>query len=193
MADIGSDFFLRAPTEVAKDLLGMTLLTTVRGKTVGGIIVETEAYGSVGDEASHSHRGITKRNAVMFDEGGSCYVYLIYGVHYCVNVVTEEKGKGSAVLIRAVQPTVGIELMAKRRGIRSIKKEISNGPGKLCEALSITPRMGGENLLTSDLIRIERGVRFKDQDIASSKRIGISKSMNLDWRFYILGNSWVSR
>ena len=158
------NFFLRDPLSVARDLLGAKLTTVNKQGSTSGIIVEVEAYGAK-DEASHSFRGITKRNSIMFSPGGICYVYLIYGMHYCVNVVTEAEGIGSAVLIRALSPLEGIDLMKKRRGTDQILN-LCSGPAKLCEALDIDKSCNGENLLQSKKIFLTPGDKVKESDVS---------------------------
>ncbi|NMC63793.1 MAG: DNA-3-methyladenine glycosylase [SAR324 cluster bacterium] len=184
---------LLGPTvEVAKDLIGYRLVTSVKGHRCAGMIVETEAYDGSIDEASHSFRGKTTRNSIMFEEAGLCYVYFTYGMHYCVNVVTGDKGKGAAVLIRALEPLEGIEIMKRRRG-QSKLENLCNGPAKLCQALGIDKKMLGEDLRSSEIIRIEAYKGFPDSEIVTSKRIGITKSKDLEWRFYLKGNLFVSK
>ena len=178
--------------EVAKGLIGQKLSTMVDGKLSSGIIVETEAYGGLDDEASHSFRGITKRNEQMFGRPGCCYVYFIYGMHYCVNVVTEAEGTGAAVLIRALEPLDGIPLMQARRGVNSLR-DLTNGPAKLCEALAIDKSMLGEDFLNSKLIFIEPCKKLPAEAIGCSQRIGISKSTHLKKRYFLRANGFVSR
>lgn len=189
-----NSFFLRPTLEVAKALLGATLVTEHNGKKTGGVIVEVEAYGcGENDEACHAHRGKTKRTEVMFEDGGVGYVYFIYGVHYCVNVVTEKKGVGAAVLIRALEPTIGIDIMERRRKLKE-KKNLTNGPGKLCGALGITRAHNGSCLRSSDkMYLIPAGEPVDEKLIIASKRIGISKAKDKLWRFCIKGNPFVSK
>lgn len=189
---------LTKPTlTVAKALLGQRLVTTVGGQTTAGMIVEVEAYGGsceqgIRDRACHAFRGRTQRNEVMFWAGGHCYVYFIYGMHHCVNVVTEGEDTGSAVLIRALEPIDGIATMRERRGNVALES-LTNGPGKLCQALGIDRTLCGEFLPTSKLIRIEPHQRISRSKIGASKRIGISQSKSLPWRFFLRGNPYVSR
>lgn len=183
--------FQKPAIEVAKKLLGAKLVTNTSGVRTSGMIVEVEAYHGPHDQASHAYGGPTKRNEVMFWDGGFCYVYLIYGMHYCVNVVTGRAGEGSAVLIRALEPLEGISAMKRRRGVSS-ERLLTNGPGKLCQALGIDLKMLGENLLTSDTIRIEALCKVPPRFRAASQRIGISRSKELLWRLFIRDNPWVS-
>ena len=161
------------------------------------MIVEVEAYDGEVDQAAHSYGGITKRNEIMFNEGGYLYVYLSYGVHFCCNVVTGIKNKGTAILIRAVEPVEGIEIMCKNRfGKKNInEKEIINltsGPGKVCKAFGIEKKHSGFDL-TGDKIFILNSSLKEREKIVSSKRIGITKSAHLPWRFYIKNNPYLSR
>jgi len=185
-------FFLRPAHKVAPDLLGAKLSTRVNGVSTSAMIVEVEAYGEAQDQASHAYIGPTKRNEVMFQEGGLCYVYLIYGMHYCVNVVTDKKGLGSAVLIRAVKPISGTAQMRKRRKVAK-ELELTNGPSKLCQALRIDKAFWGEDLRNSKRIRLTAFRSFKRSQIACSKRVGISKSKHLKRRYYLRGCPWVSK
>lgn len=192
------NFFEKSTLIVAKQLLGMELSTRIRGKKTSGIIVEVEAYRHKIDQASHTYRGKTKRNEVMFKHGGHCYVYFIYGKYFCVNVVTEKEGIGSAVLIRAIEPLNGIQTMKRRRRMnqaasKKLPEKLTNGPGKLCQALGIDGRLSGEDLLNSSAIYLRPALRLKSKQIGRSTRIGITKSTELKWRFFIKNNSWVSK
>src|ERR1700741_2664024 len=138
-------FYLRPTLVVAKDLLGKYLVRKFRRQYLIGKIVEVEAYLGEKDPASHAYRGITKRNEVMFREGGHLYVYFTYGMHFCSNIVTEEEGIGHAVLLRAVEPIEGVNLMMKRRN--GTLENLTNGPAKLCQAFGITRKENGTDLL----------------------------------------------
>lgn len=184
-------FFNQPTLKVAKALLGAKLSTFVKGVETSGIIVEVEAYHGGIDRASHSYGGPTGRNQVMFMEGGYCYVYLIYGIHHCVNVVTEPSGVGAAVLIRALEPLEGIESMRRRRKSKDIVS-LTSGPGKLCQALGIDKRLSGEHFLASNLISLTPYCKVSASNIGASRRIGISKSTELEWRYFIEGNQFVS-
>jgi len=163
----------------------------VHGAT-GGIIVETEAYLGLDDAASHAYRGITKRTEVMFGPPGHAYVYFIYGMYECVNIVTDPDGKASAVLIRAIEPLIGVELMqARRPGLKRLR-DLGSGPGKLTIALGITRALNGADVTKGPLVvRDRRGE--KAFEIVAGPRIGISKSADLPLRFTIAGNEFVSR
>jgi len=186
-------FYERDTVTVAKDLLGC-LLVHREEATTAGWIVEVEAYLR-GDPAAHSYRGETKRNSVMFGPPGHAYVYLIYGLHTCVNVVT---GAGEAVLIRALEPGIGLELMQARRGM-SDPVSLASGPGKLTQALGITMDLNGTSLYDGSL-----QVRSPDSlpgrrpegfpgEIVQTTRIGITKAADLPLRYYLKGSRYVSR
>jgi DNA-3-methyladenine glycosylase len=177
-------FFARSVHEVAPDLIGATLL--VNG--VGGIIVEVEAYHHT-DPAAHSFRGPTPRNMVMFGPPGFAYVYRSYGIHWCVNFVCEKEGSASAVLIRALQPTHGIPAMRRRRGLRD-ERSLCSGPGKLTEALGVTDRHNG---LALDTPPIALHARAGKVDIVAGVRIGITKAVELPWRYGLRGSKFLSK
>lgn len=182
------DFLNEPVDDVARKLLGCVLERQVDGQTVRARIVETESYDQ-DDEASHAFGGERKRNAVMFKEAGHLYVYFTYGMHYCCNVVTGFSGYGSGVLIRAVEPVVGKELLEKRRGINGINA--TNGPAKLCQALGIDLALNGHNLHQSPM-KLCTGSLLPGESIVSSPRIGISKARDIHRRFYIADNPYVS-
>jgi DNA-3-methyladenine glycosylase len=177
-------FFARSVHEVAADLIGATLL--VHG--VGGIIVEVEAYHHT-DPAAHSFRGPTPRNRVMFGPPGFAYVYRSYGIHWCVNFVCEEEGSASAVLIRALQPTHGIATMQRRRGLID-ERPLCSGPGKLTQALAITDKHNG---LALDAAPIALRARTTKPDIVAGPRIGITKAVELPWRYGLKGSKFLSK
>ena len=188
-------FYLRPTITVAKDLLGKYLVRSYKSKPLVGMIVEVEAYLGDKDPASHAYRGKTKRNEVMFKEGGHLYVYFTYGMHFCSNVVTEEEGIGHAVLLRALEPVQGIEVMRKNRGFDSSgknDKNLTNGPAKLCQALGIGRNENGTDLLGDDIF-IADGMTIKKSQIVSSTRIGITNGKEKKLRFYLKGNAFVSR
>jgi DNA-3-methyladenine glycosylase len=177
-------FFARSVHEIAPDLIGATLL--VDG--VGGIIVEVEAYHHT-EPAAHSFRGPTPRNLVMFGPPGFAYVYRSYGVHWCVNFVSEKAGSASAVLIRALQPTHGIPAMRRRRGLHD-ERTLCSGPGKLCEALDITDKHNG---LALDAPPIALHARVGKADVVAGVRIGITKAVELPWRYGLKGSRFLSK
>jgi DNA-3-methyladenine glycosylase len=177
-------FFTRSVHEVAPDLIGATLL--VDG--VGGIVVEVEAYHHT-DPAAHSFRGPTPRNVVMFGPPGVAYVYRSYGIHWCINFVCEKEGSASAVLIRALQPTQGIPAMRRRRGLHD-ERSLCSGPGKLTEALGITRKHNGMSL---DAPPIALYARVERPDIIAGVRIGITKAVELPWRYGLKGSKFLSK
>ncbi len=178
-------FYRRDARLVARDLLGRILVTSSEGIRTAGRIVETEAYLGEQDLASHSRHGPTPRNAAMFLEGGYAYIYFIYGVHYCFNVVTGEPGNGQAVLIRAIEPLDGVESMLRRRGPAAARNQrlIADGPGKLTVALGITPEMNAADLVTHPGIWIEPGSPVPDDQVVATPRIGIKRSVENLWRW----------
>lgn len=178
-----------AASDVARRLLGCELVRDLDGETVRVRIVETEAYDQT-DAASHSYNGRTPRTDVMFGPAGHLYVYFTYGMHYCCNIVVGEQGYGAAVLIRAVEPLVGEEILARRRGGKT-GVELTNGPAKLCQALGIDRRMNGHDLRETPLQLIVRPERKKD--VVTATRIGISRAKDLQWRFYLKDNLHISK
>ncbi len=196
MKPLPRSFYQRSAVQVAKDLLGNYFVRKLGKKTLIGKIVETEAYCE-GDPASHSYRGKTKRNEVMFWEGGHLYVYFTYGMHFCANVVTGAKGTGEAVLIRAVEPIEGIEVMRKNRfTVRSAQfrviSDLTNGPSKFCQAFEIGRKENGTDLLGKE-IYITNGVKIPPRKRGRSGRVGIRNGKEKQWRFFVKGNAWVSR
>jgi DNA-3-methyladenine glycosylase len=177
-------FFARSVLEVAPDLIGATLL--VDG--VGGIIVEVEAYHQT-EPAAHSFNGPTPRNLVMFGPPGFSYVYRSYGIHWCVNFVCEKEGSASAVLIRALQPTHGIPAMRHRRGLHD-ERSLCSGPGKLCEALGITI---AHSELPLDASPFALHARVRKPEIVAGLRIGITKAVDLPWRYGLKDSRFVSK
>jgi len=184
-----ADFYLDDVTSVAKNLLGKIFVKNANGVLLAGRIIEVEAYDGVNDEASHSYRGMTERNKVMFSQGGILYVYFTYGVHFCCNVVTAKSGYGAAVLLRSLEPMEGIDAMIKNRygKLNASDKEklnLVNGPGKICKAFSIERQDNGTDL-RGDCIFILDAPNVNTSDIVESKRVGIKKSTDYLWRFYI--------
>jgi DNA-3-methyladenine glycosylase len=177
-------FFGRSVHEVAPDLIGVTLL--VNG--VGGMIVEVEAYHHT-EPAAHSYRGPTPRNIVMFGPPGFIYVYRSYGIHWCVNFVCEKQGSASAVLIRALQPTHGIPAMQRRRKLHD-ERSLCSGPGKLTEALAITHDHNG---LALDAPPFALYARSQKPDIVTGIRIGLTKAVDLPWRYGLKGSKFLSK
>ena len=177
-------FFARSVHDVAPELIGATLL--VDG--VGGTIVEVEAYHHT-DPAAHSYNGETERNRVMFGPPGFAYVYRSYGIHWCLNFVCEAKGSASAVLIRALEPTQGLSLMRRRRGL-SEPRDLCSGPGKLAQALGVTIKHYG---LALDRAPFELRARKAVPEIVTGPRIGISKAVEHPWRYGLKGSRFLSK
>ena len=190
-------FYTRVVKTVAKDLLGKILVKKEGSSILAGRIVEVEAYDGNIDEAAHTFIGKTTRNEIMFNEGGYFYVYFTYGAHFCCNVVTGKKDHGTAVLIRAIEPIKGINKMIKNRFGRKLLNEkerfnLTSGPGKVCQAMGINRSHYGIDL-TKDKIFILDAPKLKRDMIVVTKRVGIKKSVDLPWRFYIKENPYVSR
>ncbi|MFO7259888.1 MAG: DNA-3-methyladenine glycosylase [bacterium] len=197
------DFYARAADEVARDLLGAVLVSTVGGALVSGRIVETEAYLGPHDPASHAAEriGRTARNAAMFGPPGIAYVYRIYGLHWCLNAVTGEEGYPAAVLIRALEPLHGIEVMRRRRrrgrapagnaGVRP-ERELTAGPARLAEALAIDGSLNGHPLQDPPLV-LAAGEPVHPAEVEAAPRIGVTRAADWPLRFFIRGNPWVSR
>ncbi len=183
-------FYDRPTLLVAQELLGKYLVVQKDGYNLSGKIVETEAYIGFKDPASHAYRGMTPRNEIMFGDPGYTYVYITYGMHHCLNLVTERNGYPAAVLIRALEPTDGVELMKKRRGRQNLK-DLTSGPAKLCKALDVDRKLNGADLCSEIIYVEDRGEVVKR--ITSSSRIGIKEGKKKNWRFYIKNNEFVSR
>ena len=186
---LGRDFYERWAVNVARDLLGKLLIRRIDGKVLMGRIVEVEAYRGSDDPASHAYRGKTERNKVMFDRGGLAYIYLAYGVHRLLNVTAEPPGKPAAVLIRALEPLDGIEVMMEFRGTSDLRA-LTSGPGRLTEALKIGLELNGLDLTSSDELFIADD-GFRGFEVGSSPRIGVRDRRK--WRFYIRGSRFLSR
>jgi DNA-3-methyladenine glycosylase len=177
-------FYARATVEVARGLLGKVL---VHGVTAG-IIVETEAYLGGDDLAAHSARGLTARTRVIFGPPGHAYVYLIYGMYECLNLVAEPDGRPGCVLIRALEPVSGVELMQARRGAIRKVAQLANGPGKLTLALGITRAHNGADVTRGSLV-VREAAGTGDREIEVTPRIGITRSAELPLRFVLLGSA----
>jgi DNA-3-methyladenine glycosylase len=199
-----SAFYRRNAALVARELLGKCLVHRLDGKFLAGIIVETEAYLADQDAASHSACGPTPRNAAMFADGGTCYVYLSYGINHCMNVVTGPEGCGEAVLIRALRPASFAGDMLRRRSLlpdggdpaelpRARIVAISNGPGKLTMALGIGLADDRRDFFGPGLKIVDGDRSWVHPGVVTGPRIGISKAVDLPLRFYLAGSPWVSR
>ncbi|MBS1251927.1 MAG: putative 3-methyladenine DNA glycosylase [Anaerolineales bacterium] len=181
------DFFTRATLEVARDLLGCRLVRILDEQRVSGTIVETEAYVGEDDQASHASIGRTPRNEVMYGPPGYAYVYLIYGMHHCLNVVTEYEGFPAAVLIRGLRPDEGIDVMRLYRPNRP-DSELTDGPGKLCQALTIDRSLNGTDLVAGDELFLEPGDPINAGQVKRTPRIGVrgdEAALTAPWRFVI--------
>jgi len=193
---LGTEFYSRPTADVAKSLIGTILVrkTRIRGKTVrlSGKIIETEAYGHRNDLASHARMGPTARNGVMFGQVGRAYVYFIYGNHFCVNVSARSRNeKAGAVLIRALEPIQGIEIMSVLRGV-SDPMLIASGPGRLTQALNITSLQNGIDMTSPDSdLYVQHGIRA--DRILATARIGIARSVERYWRFVDPNSKFLSR
>ena len=181
IGSIDRQFFDRPVVDVARDLIGATLL--VDG--AGGPLVEVEAYDAT-DPASHSFRGPTARNAAMFGPPGHAYVYKIYGIHWCLNFVCQS---GSAVLVRALEPTMGVPIMKERRSGLA-ERQLCSGPGKLCQALGVDFRHNGLPLDKNPFVLVPRKTEY---DILAGPRIGITKGAETPWRFVLRGSPYLSK
>ena len=178
--------FERDSATVARALLGQRVVRVLDGQRVGGLICETEAYGGADDQASHAYRR-TPRSAIMYGPPGRAYVYFIYGMHFCLNVVTESDGRPSAVLIRAILPDEGVAIMQGRRGCVS-ERSLTDGPGKLCHALGITRAQNGIDLTASTELFVEAGVLVTDDQVEITPRIGVrgdEMARGRLWRFVL--------
>jgi DNA-3-methyladenine glycosylase len=195
-AKLPRDFYLQDTVNAARSLLGCTLWRRVGRQLLAARIVECEAYLGANDPASHARRGLrSPRNQSMYLEGGHAYVYLSYGMHWCLNVVTQESDTAEAILLRAAQPHKGIEAMKARRPKARREFDLMNGPGKICMAMAIDRSLDGEPLDGNVLYLTEREIEISNDDIAVSSRIGVENSGDAaHWplRFFLRGNRYVS-
>lgn len=191
MKPLTKSFFSKSTLEVAKNLLGCILISKNKEGITIGKIVETESYLQ-NDPSSHSYNGKTLRNSPMFNSPGHAYVYFTYGMYFCFNVSTNKKGIGEAVLIRALEPLEGIDLMKKRRKKEDLK-ELCNGPAKLVQALGITKEQNNLFLLDKNSSLVLCNGKKEKFEIIQTKRIGISKGIELPHRFYVKGSGFVSK
>jgi len=190
---IEREFYDRNTVDVAKDLLGKILVRVIDGKVISGMIVESEAYRSIDDPASHSYRGKTDRNSVMFGEVGHAYVYFTYGNHYCLNIVAKEgTTPAGAVLIRAIEPIEGVSYMRRYRKT-SDPYGLTNGPGKLTQAFKITKKQNGVDVTTKKELYVTDGKHVNESKIVATSRIGIKLALDKEWRFLVMNNNFVSR
>ena len=188
-------FFKRPTFNVAEGLLGKYLVVKRGGKILVGKIVETEAYIGEDDLACHASKGRTNRSETLYQKAGTIYVYMIYGMYHCLNIVTEREYFPSAVLIRAVEPVEGTEVMKKLRKTDALRN-LASGPGKLCMALGINKKMNGRSIFGDEIYIEDRGEKIAKKNIARAKRIGVDYAgvcAHYPWRFYIKDNEFVSK
>ena len=182
---------------LSKDLIGKYLFTCIDGVICGGYIVETEAYNGVVDKASHAYGNKkTKRTEVMFRQGGIIYVYLCYGIHEMLNIVTSTDGHAQAILIRAINPTDGIDIMLHRRNMLALKPNITMGPGSVAKALGISRNINAFSLQSGTIWIEDRGLIFPEEEIAAVPRVGVDYAAEdalLLYRFFVKGNPYVSK
>jgi DNA-3-methyladenine glycosylase len=184
---LGQDFYARSVHEVARDLVGCV----IRHGETAGRVVETESY-HMEEPACHAYAGLTERTSTLFGEPGRAYVYFSYGIHSLLNAVAEEEGVGAAVLIRALEPVDGIELMRARRGVER-EEELGSGPAKLTQALGIGLSLNGSSLVDGPIEVLTREPGAREPDIVIGERIGITKAADLPWRFCDASSRHVSR
>ncbi len=194
---LSADFYRRTNVvKIARELLGKALFTRIGGVVTGGTIVETEAY-SWRERGCHAYGARkTRRNAIMFEDGGFAYVYLCYGIHYLFNVVTNHRDTPEAVLVRALEPLEGIDTMTLRRNGAGKGLHLTSGPGKLTRALGIERSFNGKSLLDDEIWIEDLGTKLARGNIVASERIGIDyagEDAHLPWRFTVKNNAWVSR
>ena len=182
---------------LSRDLIGKYLFTKIDGAVTGGYIVETEAYNGAIDRASHAYGNkLTPRTKTMFEKGGLAYVYLCYGIHEMFNIVTSVEGQPHAILIRAINPTDGIDLMLLRRSMASFKSNITSGPGSVAKALSISRAVNAFSLQGETIWIEDRGLAFPNEEVAAVPRVGVGYAAEdalLPYRFYVKGNIFVSK
>jgi DNA-3-methyladenine glycosylase len=203
---IPADFYDRDTCQTARDLLGCVVIHLTKDGLLAGEIVETEAYGP-DDPANHANRGMTKRNTSMFGPPGHAYIYRIYGIYWCFNTVTRPKGIGEGVLIRALQPLVGIEQMSTNRNTENIRM-LCKGPGRLCQAMGISGELNHTPLQKKPLwittmdqfrmimpssVEMTLANSTRELPVVQTSRIGIKQAVHLPWRFYLADNPYVSR
>ena len=192
MAKVSRAFYEQPTLELARALIGMTLLRATPEGTSGGLIVETEGYLSASDPAAHGYLRRTPRTRIMYGPPGFAYIYFSYGMHCMLNISTEPDGVGAAVLIRAIQPTIGLDLIHQRRGAAMPLRNLARGPGRLCAALGLTLSENGLPLTGETLWLDDQPGLPADAVIATSTRIGINVGTELPWRWYLAGCPFVS-
>ena len=197
MSRLNREFFNRDTLDVARDLLGQCLVRVIDGQRLSGWIVEVEAYIGESDQASHARSGRTRRNDPMYGPPGHAYVYFVYGMHHCFNVVTERERCPAAVLIRALEPQEGIEAMRERRGGRADDRLLTSGPARLCQALGIDLTLNNLDLceLGAGLF-LEAGDAIPDEDVVAGARVGVrgdDAAVQAAWRLVVHSSPYVSR
>jgi DNA-3-methyladenine glycosylase len=189
-------FFRQDTVELARKLLGCLLIHHTPDGVAGGMIVEAEAYVGAIDKACHAYRNRSGRTEIMYHDGGYAYVYLIYGMHHCFNAVTGPEGEGNAVLIRALEPVIGLDLMQQRRNTKNVR-HLCSGPGKVCQALGITKNEYGLDLCAADSpLRLICYRHIPDAQIVATPRINVAyaeEAAAWPWRFYVKDNLYVSK
>jgi DNA-3-methyladenine glycosylase len=198
MPVLSKDFYLKEDVvQVSKDLLGKRICTLSDGVYTSGIITETEAYSGKNDKACHAHlQKKTKRNQIMYAEGGRAYVYLCYGIHHLFNIVSNIEGHADAVLVRSIAPEEGWEHMLRRRNLQKVAKNLCAGPGLLTQAMGINMNHYGAELWGAQVWIEDTNNHLKESDIVKTTRIGIGyagEDALLPWRFYIKSSEWVSK
>jgi DNA-3-methyladenine glycosylase len=186
-------FYHGKTLSIAKALLGKGLYVEQAGQPILAEITEVEAYLAEKDPASHAFRGLTKRNWPMFEAGGTCYVYLSYGLNFCMNVSTQEAGLAEAILFRAARPILGLDLIRSRRPRARNDYQLLSGPGRLCQGLGIDLKHNGWTFDRGDFKIVDLGQRVAPSAIGTSTRIGITKASDKPWRFFIKSSPWLSR
>jgi DNA-3-methyladenine glycosylase len=192
MAKVAQAFYEQPTLELARALIGVTLLRATPQGESGGVIVETEGYLSASDPAAHGYLRPTPRTRIMYGPPGCAYIYFSYGMHCCLNISSEAEGVGAAVLIRAIQPTVGLELIRQRRGDTLPLRDLARGPGRVCAALGLSLAENGLPLTGEALWLDGTPTLAPDAVVATSTRVGISVGTDLPWRWYLAGSPFVS-
>lgn len=195
---LAKEFYTRPDVvQIAQEMLGKHLYTNIDGVITGGMIVETEAYSGENDKACHAHLNRrTNRTQIMYSEGGVAYVYLVYGMYHLFNVITNQEDRADAVLVRAIEPLVGIEEMVLRRGFTDVRPNLTKGPGVTSIALGINKQHYGTDLTGNTIWLEDKSIRIPEHELAVGPRIGIDyagEDALLPWRFWVKGNKWVSK
>jgi len=196
MQKLPVSFYLRNDVvKIAKELLGKILVTNWNGKYTSGRIVETEAYAGETDKASHASKGRTARTEVMFNNGGTAYVYLCYGIHQMFNIVTNKEGHADAVLIRGIEPIKGIDIMLKRTGKKKLDETLTRGPGNVGKAFGFHTSQCGLSMVSDEMFIADDGFKISKSIVMTSPRIGVAyagKHAQWHYRFYLKGNKFAS-